>query len=429
MKCYLVDRHLTTTRGMLSFLQDQGDEVIDRSFTSHWQWHYAKAPNREWKKMPRVYNAAVYAQWADRVAAEEPKYKPDFYFCALPPALFTLFEKSAAPTLCNMGHRLEHGLSVIEPRQFDILIEKAIAGMESGKLLMYSMSQYDIAYFKYFTGKDVSYFPPPVNYLRGLQWQMDNAARSDILLFCGKTSPQNIPGWQKHVRRPMNECLRWFEANSDIKLTANPIFPSRNIYRKIAERPMIAKFFWAAIAGFRPANAVHPRAYFSPYIQRMRHALGGFSYRDLTRFKAIVMFPYSTFSGVMLELIEMGVPMFYPSKRLLKRWDERYGMMFHRTNAFGERRAGGFSNVAYGKGSMPDPNDSVNREALHYWLEKAEFYNWDVRYFDSPADLHEQLKQADFEAMHRDVLKTRARMDKIRDERWAEIRRDLTKTA
>jgi len=140
------------------------------------------------------------------------------------------------------------------------------------------------------------------------------------------------------------------------------------------------------------------------------------------------MFPYSVFSVTMLELLQMGVPMYYPSKSLLKRWDERYGMMWHRTNSFRQRRAGGFSNIAYGKGSMPDPNDSVNRDALHYWLEKAEFYNWDVRYFDSPADLHEQLKQADFEAMHRDVLKTRARMDKIRDARWAEIRRDLAKS-
>jgi len=132
----------------------------------------------------------------------------------------------------------------------------------------------------------------------------------------------------------------------------------------------------------------------------------------------------------MLELIEMGVPMFYPSKSLLKRWDESYGMMFHRTHEFGSgRSAGGFSNIAYGADSAPDPNDSVNPDALHYWLDKAEFYNWDVRYFDSPADLHEQLKAADFEAMHRDVLKTRARMDKIRNERWAEIKRDLTKTS
>jgi len=114
---------------------------------------------------------------------------------------------------------------------------------------------------------------------------------------------------------------------------------------------------------------------------------------------------------------------------LLKRWDGRYGMMWHRTDYYGQRKAGGFSNIAYGADSAPDPNDSVNREALHYWLEKAEFYNWDVRYFDSPADLHEQLKAADFEAMHRDVLRTRARMDKIRDERWAEIKRDLTKTS
>jgi len=227
----------------------------------------------------------------------------------------------------------------------------------------------------------------------------------------------------------MDECLQWFEANSDIKLTTNPIFESNSVYRKIAERPMIANFFKAAITGFRPADIRHARAYFSHHRHTIRRAFQAFSYRDLLRFKAIVMFPYSVWSGVMVELLQMGVPMFYPSKRLLKRWDESYGMMFHRTNAFGARRAGGLSNIAYGKGAMPDPNDGVNREALHYWLDKSEWYNWDVRYFDSPADLHEQLKAADFEAMHRDVLKTRARMDKIRDERWAEIRRDLTKTA
>jgi len=209
----------------------------------------------------------------------------------------------------------------------------------------------------------------------------------------------------------------------------NPIFGSNSVYRKIAERPIIPKLVKRAITELRPTHIKHPRPYLNYYRVRIRAALNGFSYQDLLRFKAIVMFPYSAFSGIMLELLEMGVPMFYPSKSLLKRWDESYGMMFQRTSGYGRRSAGGFSNIAYGKDLMPDPNDSVNRESLHYWLEKSEWYNWDVRYFDSPADLHEQLKQADFEAMHRDVLKTRARMDKIRDERWAEIRRDLTKTA
>jgi len=167
MKCHLVDRHLTTTRGMISFLRDQGDEVIDRSFPLYWEWHYAKPPNHKLLRLPDAYNADAYAKWVERMAADESKYKPDFYFCAFPPSLFTLFEKCAAPTLCNMANRLECSGSLIEPEQFDILIEKAIAGMESGKLLMYSMSRYDIAYFKYFTGKDAPYFPAPMNYLRG----------------------------------------------------------------------------------------------------------------------------------------------------------------------------------------------------------------------------------------------------------------------
>jgi len=167
MKCYLVDRHAFAARGMALFLRDAGVEVIDRSFPWYWQWHYTKKPNRAWYDLPAEYDAAAYAEWADKAAADASKYNPDFHFCAIPPNLFTLFEKSAAPTLCNMANRLDHAQHPIAERQFDILIEKAIAGIESGKLLMYSMSQYDIAYFKYFTGKDISYFPPPVNYLRG----------------------------------------------------------------------------------------------------------------------------------------------------------------------------------------------------------------------------------------------------------------------
>jgi len=412
---------------MRSFLREQGVEVIDRIFPGQWLLRYAKRPNEDWYKLAWGYDPAVYAQWADKLAAEEAKYHPDFYFCAFPPHLFTLFEKRQAPTVCNMGFRL-NGTARPKPERFDILIEKALAGMESGKLRMYSGSHYDVAYFKYFTGRGVPYFPYPVNYLRGVQWQLDNAIRSDILLFSG-----NLKIWhadcRKFVKPAMDECLQWFAANSDIKLTTDPIYRAHSVYRRIAERPPIAKQLKAAIVGFRPADAIHPRAYLSPYRRRIRRTLNGFSYRDLLRFKAIVMFPYSAFSGIMLELIEMGVPMFYPSKRLLKRWDERHGMMFQRTGDLAQRNAGGFSNVAHGKDLMPDPNDSVNPEALHYWLEKSEWYNWDVRYFDSPADLHEQLKQADFEALHRDVLKARARMDKIRDERWAEIKRDLSKSA
>jgi len=422
MKCYLLDRHPGTARGMLSFLREQGIEVIDRCFPWHWWLYYTKQPNKEWRELHWDYNAAVYAPWVDKVAEEEARYKPDFFFCSMPPSLFTLFEKCNAPAICNMANRLDYGQ--LRAEIFDALIEKAVAGVESGKLRMYSMSCYDSAYFKYFTGKDAPYFPAPVNYLRGgVQWQLERATRSDILLWHGKAfAPDSVF---------IDEYLLWFDANSDIKLTANPIFPSRNIYRKIAERPIIAKTLRGLITDFRPANIRHPLAQLRDYgykIMRMRRVLKMYSYQDLLRFKAIVVFPYTVFSVAMLELLELGVPAFYPSKRLLKHWDERYGMMFHRTSKHGQRSAGGFSNIAYGADSAPDPNDSVNHEALHYWLDKSEFYNWDVRYFDSPADLHEQLKAADFEAMHRDVLKTRARMDKIRDARWAEIRRDLTKT-
>jgi len=416
--------------GMRSFLRDAGVEVIDRNFSGQWWFHYTKPATLEWAGLPEIYDVAAYAEWTDKVVADEKKHNPDFFFSA-GPQLCALFEKSRAPAICVMGGRIDSDCR--EPKQFDALIEKTLAGMESGKLRVYSGSQYDVAYFKYFTGKDVPYFPYPVNYLQGggYSWQLENATRSDILLFSGNVNVRTwSEGYHKFVKPAMDECLQWFEANSDIRLTTDPIYRANNIYRKIAERPVIAKQLKAAIVGFRPANAIHPRAYLSVYRHRIRRALNGFSYRDLLRFKAIVMFPYSIWSGVMLELIEMGVPMFYPSKSLLKRWDESYGMMFHRTHQFGQwRSAGGFSNIAYGADSAPDPNDSVNPEALHYWLEKAEFYNWDVRYFDSPADLHEQLKAADFEAMHRDVLKTRARMDKIRNERWAEIMRDLTKTS
>jgi len=425
MKCYLFDRHIALAAGMRAYLRAAGDEVVDRSHSGHWFLHNSKPPKAEWREWSGgVYDAGAYAERAEKMAAEEARHKPDFYFCAFPPHLFTLFEKRQAPTVCNMGFRLE-GNARPPADQFDILIEKALAGMESGKLRMYSMSQYDRAYFKWFTGKDAPYLPTPMNHMKGLRWSAQNAVRADILLWCGKF---NL-GDGGRVKAAMNECSRWFEANSDIRLTTNPFFESNSVYRKIAERPMIARLLKSALVGFRPANIRHPRLYLRPYRRFITRTLAGFSYQDLLRFKAIVMFPYSVFSGMMLELLEMGVPMFYPSKILLKRWDEQYGIMTQRTSAEGKRNAGGFSNVAYGKDLMPDPNDSVNPEALHYWLEKAEWYNWDVRYFDSPADLHEQLKAADFEAMHRDVLKTRARMDKIRDERWAEIKRDLTKTA
>ena len=68
---------------------------------------------------------------------------------------------------------------------------------------------------------------------------------------------------------------------------------------------------------------------------------------------------------------------------------------------------------------MPDPNDDLNLEAADYWLERCEWYRWPVRYFDSPQDLYEKLKAADFQAMHHDLAQLRERMEAENEKQWA----------
>lgn len=82
---------------------------------------------------------------------------------------------------------------------------------------------------------------------------------------------------------------------------------------------------------------------------------------------------------------------------------------------------GNFSNIAYGKHLVPDPNNSFDSEAVNYWLEKCEWYKWNVRYFDSPGDLHDKLLIADFEDMHKDILKTQRTIDNANEKQWQKI--------
>jgi hypothetical protein len=88
----------------------------------------------------------------------------------------------------------------------------------------------------------------------------------------------------------------------------------------------------------------------------------------------------------LFEYYRMNIPLFAPSLRLLKRWCDRYDLMWERTYGWPARQLD-----LLPVDGVPDPNDASDKSYWH-WMPLADLYTWPhVRYFDSFDHLLAQL--------------------------------------
>ena len=340
----------------------------------------------------KIYDYAVFEELAGLFAKEKDIANTRYLYCTYKPYLAHLLSQCGPRIILNQCFRLEGNYPTTQS-SFDRLIDKIRTMVDAGQLLPFSASHYDRAYFKYFTGLDTALFPLACPQMWDLTWQASKIDSDEILVF---------PGWHRGHHHDLYESyMRWFAKRADIKLTT----PERK-YGQLTPRTFLSWCYQFIRHGRRPPSM---------------HAYQGYRYEAIIKNKAIVFFPYSTMSGTMYEWAQMGIPMFFPSKRLMLREQRNYNFLPERTSRGSTRSRGNFATLAYGRSSMPDPNDDFDEDALDFWFGECEWLKWNVTFFDSPEDLYVKLKAANFEQMHKDLSKTAAQMRQQQHAQWSRL--------
>jgi hypothetical protein len=175
--------------------------------------------------------------------------------------------------------------------------------------------------------------------------------------------------------------------------------PSSISYRPVRDEILISPVNATNLAPFTSINDMNAKAATLGYnfkFSTVKAIYNNYKYEDLINHKATVLFPYSVFSISMIEMYEMNIPMFVPSKRLLL----ETGIM----NDVGVAPCYG-SYADMKRIDIPHTNsphkfspNSTNKEDINYWLDFAYFNTKEnVIFWESPEDLFRKLSSTNFD--------------------------------
>ncbi|CAF2121680.1 unnamed protein product [Rotaria magnacalcarata] len=124
-----------------------------------------------------------------------------------------------------------------------------------------------------------------------------------------------------------------------------------------------------------------------------------YKYSALSHHPAIIHVPYQVSTMSLFEQYRMSIPLLVPSLDLLTEWQYQYGVVNERTwdnLNYGKRPNG--SRITGESRNVPDPNDEFDRNAIRYWLNFSDFYQWPhFVYYNSIEDLAGKLFTTDFQ--------------------------------
>ena len=255
----------------------------------------------------------------------------DTVLVSFPPKFIDLYKnvKLKYPKILNAGHRLH-----IHTKHDKFFIKSLIEQINNKEIILCSMSKYDTEYIKHYL----------------------NITPIELYVTCFHI-PEHIS--YKPIR---NEIL------------ISPVHASSFApFKSILDMNQIAKDM-----GF---NLV---------FSDIRSLYDYFKYEDLVNHKATVLFPYSAFSISMIEIYEMNIPMFVPSKKLLIETGIMNDISLFPCYSLYEEMI----EIDIPHTNSPhkySPNSMKNEDRL-YWLDFTYFNTKEnVIFWDNPTDLFNKL--------------------------------------
>ncbi|CAF1454724.1 unnamed protein product [Adineta steineri] len=119
----------------------------------------------------------------------------------------------------------------------------------------------------------------------------------------------------------------------------------------------------------------------------------------------------------------MNVPLFFPSIDLLTEWHYNYHVVEERTwdRVFQQPKN---SSIISGvlNSNIPDPNNEFDRNAIRYWLQFSDFYQWPhIIYYNSMDDLVKKLINTNLDQVSQNMKTYNKNLIKTVLKQWHDI--------
>ena len=371
-KCWFSDHHAFTTQCIKHQFKNLEVVCYDYSLTGHWIFFYSEDPARGLKVLDRgnttiPYDYQHYEKLAVQFAKKYGKWSQqhlDFYWCSFLAYMSHVYSKCERPIILQLSFRFE-GNQKITPDNVKKLIEVMMEMRSKGQLLIIASNRYDQIYFEYFTGIHIE----KVHLCACHITERYNPQRDEILIAPAKH-------YESGYKR-ISQIKSWFAKN-------NPQLKLRTI------------------------RELYPNEH---------------KYSDLCRHKAMIVLPYTIYTGAIVEYLSMGIPMFIPSSDLLAQWHVDDYLLVERKSdpmpTYHSMIRGQLYEV------MPDPNDDYDIEAVKYWLKFCEWYDWPIETFDSLEELEQKLRSSDLKMMSQLMLDFDLQQYSEAQSRWSAILQEL----
>lgn len=338
---WMNDLHVFTTQSAKTIFHAMEIGGYDYCMSSHWKFFYDADPSLGLPAINRQEIAQPYSHHAFEAMADRfkqhffsvPERNIDFFYCSFTSKIAHVFRHCEKPIHCQLSFRFEDNHPV-PPAEIEKLRNLLVSMVESGQLHISANNRYDELYFYHFTGITPTYAPATGSYMTE-----SYAPQSDrILIGPGRHYPAGTA--------IMNQLAEYLRQNCTLPVqTISQAYPT------------------------------------------------GFSWQALSQHKAIIVIPYTVSSGAFFEYLAMGIPMFFPSPRLLAEWHTKHFLLVERKYAL-ERMSG--STIKPVVDCYPDPNNDLDFESVLFWLKFCDWYQWDgVTTFDSIEELAHLLRTFD----------------------------------
>jgi len=383
----------------------------DRMKVLGWEQNYGFAlKSRQYPKYQDLKQA-----FYDEFKNNEEFNRVDGFICSHPVANCELFLKFNKPVVVFATTRLEFGRhdKLIDWRQPDWTQEEGSkrwhewistlhALNKDPKNTIAANSMYDVKYIEYHTGLKAQYLP---------SWCGDKTDTYWNLCHGKKDIAGNSPAIYNPTEGQNTILIGAYRTNLERDRFVKPDDPNnpQTDEQKFENHPIVK--------GLRKA-ASHSTKYRFETIAKIYPK--GYSTGDLGTHPAIVVIPYQVSTMNLFEMYRVGIPLFFPSLRLLSAWYADHKIMWERQYGQPER----LDDLIGSKTTWPDPNDA-SVESFEFWVKWADWYTWPhIQLFDSWDDLATRLNtmhKADFNDISHNMMKESMRIKTELISNWTQV--------
>ena len=194
----------------------------------------------------------------------------------------------------------------------------------------------------------------------------------------------------------------------------------RNLFKEILVAP-----FKNAVEGYCETLNNYSRSHnyglvFTTIRQKIRRT---FSFNDLNRFPAVVVFPYAVLSYYLSDIIASGIPMIVPSRTYIS---EHYELLTDYRNQDNHYCGGRANMPARDSNSIHIISPEANtKEARYYWSQYASFYTPCSITFDSMNEIPSIVLRMNVTEVYECGLRFIETMKKHNEREWLRIIRSI----